>query len=114
MFQWCSTLLFELTETMNGIARQRNCYVMLCLFVFTCRQDRLLRVMDVFLPQIGMSSQLVSCFVFKSSQIYLFDRILATSCFSAKTGTCFEITEFMFHNHIQTNDKVQPLPFAKN
>ena len=51
---------------------------------------------------------------FKSSQIYLFDRILATSCFSAKTDTCFKITEFMFHNIIiQTNDKVQPLPFAK-
>ena len=53
---------------------------------------------------------------FKSSQIYLFDRILATSCFSAKTDTCFKITEFMFHNHndIQTNDKVQPLLFDKN
>ena len=49
---------------------------------------------------------------FKSSQIYLFDRILATSCFSAKTDKCFNSTEFMFHN--QTNDNIQPLPFAKN
>ena len=47
---------------------------------------------------------------FKSSQIYLFDRILVTSCFSAKTDTCFKTTD----NYIQTNDKVQPLPFAKN
>ena len=62
-----------------------------------------------------MSSQLVVVLYFKSSQIYLFDRILATSCFSVKTDTCFKITEFMFHNHkiIQTNDKVEPLPFAK-
>ena len=54
--------------------------------------------------------------ILKSSQIYLFDRILATSCFSAKTDTCFKITEFMFQNHkiIQTNDKVEPLLFAKN
>ena len=43
-----------------------------------------------------------SVLYFKSSQIYLFDRILVTSCFSAKTDTCFKITEFMFHNHIQT------------
>ena len=50
---------------------------------------------------------------FKSSQIYLFDRILPTSCFSAKTDTCFKITEFMFHDHIQNNDKLQPLPFTK-
>ena len=35
---------------------------------------------------------------FKSSQIYLFDRILVTSCFSAKTDICFKISEFMFHN----------------
>ena len=68
-----------------------------------------------------MSSQLVGCFVFYlSSQIYLFDRILATSYFSAKTDTCFKITEFMFHNHKyfklfkQINNKVQPLSFAKN
>ena len=51
------------------------------LFVFTRRQDRLLCVMDnyVFSARIGMSSQLIGLY-FKSSQIYLFDRILATSC----------------------------------
>ena len=89
------------------------------LFVFTRRQDRLLCVMDMFFAadrnEFNTSSSVV--LYFKSSQIYLFDRILATSCFSAKTDTCFKITKFMFHNHIQTNvgnDKVQPLPFTKN
>ena len=43
---------------MNGIARQRK-----ILFVFTRCQDRLLYVLDVFLPQFGISSQLVG-FVF--------------------------------------------------
>ena len=79
------------------------------------RPDRLLCVMNMFFrcgSELVPSSLVV--LYFKNSQIYLFDRILATSCFSAKTDTCFKITEFMFHNHIQTNDKVQPLPFAKN
>ena len=111
MFQLRSTFLFELTETMNGIARQRN-----CLFSLAIKTDCYVYNGYVFLRQTRMSFQLVGCFVFKKSQIYLFDRILATSCFSAKTDTCFKITEFMFHNHkiIQTNDKVEPLPFAKN
>ena len=90
---------------MNGIARQRN-----CLFSHAVKTDC---YVDTFFAA-DRNEFPVRAFVlyFKSSQIYLFDRILATSCFGAKT----DITEFIFHNHkiIQTNDKVQPLPFAKN
>ena len=72
------------------------------LFGFTHRQDRLLRVMDMFFRHGSecVPSSLVVLY-FKSSQIYLFDRILhvVTSCFSAKTDACIKITELMFHNH---------------
>ena len=90
---------------MSGIARQRNglfshavktdCYMWICFFAADRNE---------------LPARRLFCI------LKLFDRILATSCFSAKTDTCFKITEFMFHNHkiIQTNDKVQPLPFAKN
>ena len=60
----------------------------------------------VFSPRIRES--VPSVMYFKSSQIYLFDRILATSCSVRK-----QIYVFMFHNNIQTIDKIQPLPFAK-
>ena len=130
------------------------------LFVFTRRQDRLLRVMDVFFRSVVLyfKSSQIKLYLFRARggggavgasaphyfgnfkellrkrcfqqphfeslfnpptfkvapRALLFDRILATSCFSAKTDTCFKITKFIFHNHIQTNDKVQPLPIAKN
>ena len=55
-------------------------------------------VMDMFSHRrselVPSSSVVLYC---KSSQIYVFDRILVTSCFSAKTNTCFKITEFMLH-----------------
>ena len=42
------------------------------------------------------------CILKVARYTYLTVRILATSCFSAKTDTYFKITEFMFHNHVST------------
>ena len=89
------------------------------LFVFTRHQDRLLRVLNgyVFFAADWTEFPTHRFSFFESSQIYLFDRILATVCSVRKQIPVFKLlnrTKFVFHNHIQTNDKVQPLPFAKN
>ena len=92
---------------MNRIAKQcnclfshavkTNCYVYKWICFFTVDWNE-------------FPARRLFCILKVARYIYFNDRILATSCFSVKTDTCFKTTD----NHIQTNDKVQPLPFAKN